>query len=184
VRQQVGPVRQHVDVKANIRHIDGLEERRPRCNVDVERHDARVIGAEPELARRAEHAVRGFAADLPLVEFHAARQRAAGARKGVERPHRDDRGAADHVEDLTAAVVDLRDPERVRVGMATRLHDASDHHVLQVIAQSLHAVHGRHVRGQEVPDLLGAPSVRDERAQPIVRDQHALNCSRKRTSES
>ena len=58
------------------------------------------------------------------------------------------------------------------------------HEHVRVNEQAVHAVHGCHVRGEQIPDLLGRSAVWNERREPLVRDQHQANCSRKRTSES
>ncbi len=143
-----------------------------------------MIGAESKLARRTQHAVRDFAADLALLQLDTAGKDRPGPREWIERADRDDRRAADDVQQLAAPVVDPGYPERVPVRVTPGLNDAADHDPGEVLTEALDAIHRRDVRRQQVAQFCGAPLVGNDLPQPIVRDQHEANCSRKRTSES
>ena len=64
---------EHVEIEPRVARRQHVEQRRARRRVGVEREDAVVVLAEPELARRAEHAVRRLAADLALLDRRARR---------------------------------------------------------------------------------------------------------------
>ena len=72
VRQQVRTIRQHVEIQSRVGNRQHVEQRRARCGLRLERENAIVLLAEAKLTRRAEHAVAGLAANLPLLDLEAA----------------------------------------------------------------------------------------------------------------
>src|SRR5207249_420030 len=81
VAQQIGAVRRHVDHDLVIGDSQRVDEARSRGGRGVELQDARMVGAEPELFRGAQHAVRLDAADLLALELQPPGQ--YGAHRGV-----------------------------------------------------------------------------------------------------
>ena len=92
----------------------------------VELHDAVVLVAERELARRAEHAVGDRAANLALLNLEAAGQHRARQRERIQLSRGDVGRAAHDVEQRAGARVDLRDVQMVGVRMRRFLDDARD----------------------------------------------------------
>ena len=182
VREQVGAIREHVDVVLHVADGDRLEERRPGGDIDVEGEHAVMILAEAEFARRAEHPARDLAANLPALDedppLVAGGHDGADAGKGIHRPLDHVRRAAHDIHQLPAPVIHLGDPEVVGVGVAPGGDHARHDDAREVGAQPLHPVDGGHVRGDERAQRVGGERVRDEGPQPFMRDQHLVGVRR------
>src|SRR5256885_10096497 len=98
VTQQIGAVRRYVDHDLVIADPHRVDEARSRWGRRVELQDPRVVGAEAEVFRRAEHAVRLDAADLLALELQAAGQYGAHRGVGVDLAGLDVRRAAHHFD--------------------------------------------------------------------------------------
>ncbi len=184
VGEQIGAVGQHVHVEPHVTNRDRLEQRRTGRHVHRQRHDSLVVLAQPQLARRAEHAVGHGAADLSLLERQAAGQHVACAGERIQRSGGHVGRTADDVQQGPAAVIHPRHPEVVGVRVPRGLHHARHDHRRQVLPQSLHSIHRGDVRRDEVAHRLRRQIVGNERPQPVVGNEHQPNCSRKRRSES
>ena len=126
MRKKVRAIRHDVDYEPRIACRHHAEQRRAGRRLDGQLEDALLILAEPELPRRAEHAVGDFPANAAALDLHPVRQYCAGRREGVEPTSLHVRRAADDVEQRASAGVDFRHPEVIGVRMARRLDDACD----------------------------------------------------------
>ena len=184
VREEIGAVRQHVHDEAHVAERHRLEQGRPRCRVDQQFEDALVLLAEPELSRRAEHAVGRLPADLALLDLEAARHDGSGRRERIEFARGDVRRATHDVEQLAGAHVHLRQVKMVGVGMRTLLDDARDDDPREIGAQWHELLDGRRVRREQIAQLERRLRRVEECVQPFDGGVHSATCSRKRTSES
>jgi hypothetical protein len=186
-REEVGTVRLHLHVE----HRPIELELRLQIVTDpparlVDHEDPRVIGAEAELARRAEHPVRLDASQAShperLVEHGHAR---AGRCPRDEVP-------GDHVPDaddelrLTCAVLDPRDAELVGVGVIPHLEHAHREDALEPRPRIEETLHLHPAMGHQVGELVGRHVGRHELPEPTRGHPHAVapHCSRKRMSPS
>ena len=87
-----------------------------------------MVVAEPELLRRAEHAVAHLAADLAPFEREAAGQRRARRRVRHDHARDDVRRAADDTGLGPAPVVDVDQRQLVGVGMLHHVEHARRDH--------------------------------------------------------
>jgi len=99
-----------------------------------------MIGAEAELARRAEHAVRGLATDDAGFEVESG----AGDMRARRREHAFHAGAgvgraADHLHHALAGI-DAADPQAIGVGMLLGFRDIADHEGGQRLRRVLDAL--------------------------------------------
>ena len=85
-----------------------------------------MIGAESELASGTKHSLGDRAANLPLLQLQSAGQSRTHRSERIEGPDRDVGRTANHVRQLSASGVNLRDPEVIGVGMRHRFDDAAD----------------------------------------------------------
>src|SRR6185503_6568671 len=109
-----------------------VEQRRSGSDVNVELQNSVLLIAKPDLARRAQHAVGDRAADFSPLDREAREHLRAGLRKRVQLPSLHVRRAADYVEQLASARVDLRYGEVVTVRMSSALDDARNDERSQV----------------------------------------------------
>src|SRR5690348_850084 len=182
--EQVRAVRHHIDYETRIADRHGVEKGGARCGIDVQLEDALVLVSEAELARRAEHPIRGLAPNPSPLDLHPVRHHRPARRERIQRVGLHVRRAANDVEQSAGAGIDLRHPEVIRVRVRTRLDDPTDHDRGEVRAERVELVDGRYTRGDQVAQPGRCLIERHERPEPLVRDVHSATCSRKRTSES
>ena len=184
VRQQVGTIRQHIEIQACIRNREHVEQRRAGRCLGVERKNAVMLLTESELTRRAQHPVARLSTDLALLDLESARHDRARTRERVLGADHHIWRATHHLEQRTTTVIDLGDPEVIGVGMASRFDHLRDHERGEFRTEALDVVERDTVTTQRIADLLRGAGVRYELLEPLMRNDHRANCSRKRTSES
>ncbi len=137
--EAVGAIGRHFDLDDRIVEIAVLDEAHADRRVIGQFDDAVVIGAQAQLAGRAEHAVRGFAANDARFEIEAGAGN-VGARRGEHTFHAGARVgcAADHLHD-TLAGIDAADPQTVGIRMLLRFRDIADHERLERLGRILDA---------------------------------------------
>ena len=135
-RHRVGPVRRDRQVEDHLVQTELVAHVGAELGVGPQREDAVVVVAEPELARRAEHAVAHLAADLAPLEREAARQRRA--RRCVRHDHAvgDVRRAA-HDRGGAVAELDVAELELVGVGVRPDGEDARHPHAGDLLTRRL-----------------------------------------------
>ena len=173
VSQQIGPNRRGIELEPIVIQRQHLEEPGARRCVGGQGHQAVVIGAESQLPGGAEHSLRRFAADLPLLDHHPAGQRGTHPRKGILPPGHDVGRAADHMAPLPGSIIHDADPEPIGVGVRAHLLHQRHDDAGELLVQRPDRVH----RGAEHRQLLGqVPRVErtaQERLEPAARDVHA-----------
>ena len=140
VAEQIGPHRRHVELEAIVAQLERGEKGASRCGVGGQGQNTVVIGAQPELPGRAEHAFGYLAPDLPLLEFDPAGEGGADRCEGVFVTCLDIGSATDHVEALRPAGVHGAEPEPVGIGMRPYLFHLSDDDVLEIRVQGDHRI--------------------------------------------
>jgi hypothetical protein len=166
--------------------LDEGGERGARGERRREDEDPAVVGADVELDLRADHAVRGDAAELAGGDLEAVGQ--AGADRGerhLAAGGRDVRRAA-HDLDGGLAVPQFDDAELAGLRVRGDRADLGGDHRRQAVALALQRLDLEAEAGEDRRELgrrrRGAREIEETR-QPRMRDQHG-NCSRKRTSPS
>ena len=182
---KIGAMRQGlvVDLEHPVFDVECLRDGGADRGLGIEHPDAVVLLPQLELAHRTDHAARFDAADLGLLDLHAARQHGPDPRHRdlLSRVHvgcaADDRGGL-----LTVTGVDLTNRELVRVGVRDALHHRTDDHVGQVRREGREPLDFGRRQGQLPRQLLGRDAIQvDVARQPAHGYQHQ-NCSRKRRS--
>ncbi len=153
--EAIGAVRRHLDVEHGIVEPDrlgeGLADGEPGGQLD----DAFAILGQAQLVARAQHAVRGDAADRAGLE-HDAGARNERARRREHAEHAGARiGRAAHHLDLARAGIDDAELELVGVGMRLGLDHARDPERRQVLGAVLDALDLEPAHDQKRGDLLG-----------------------------
>src|SRR6266478_413475 len=182
--EQVRPIRRYIDQDLVISDRNRFEERRSGRSVGVELQNPGMVHAEAELFGGAEHAVGLDAADFAALELEATGERRAdrGERVGLPRLHVG--SAADDLEDMAAARIDLTEREPIGIGVLLHLEHACDEDLAQILMDRHDAVHWRDLAGELIGDLLARQGATEQRFEPAARDDHLMNCSRNRTSLS
>ena len=67
VREKIGAVGIHVDYDSSVTHRHDIEKFCAWFCVDFQRKTSMVIGPEPKIASRAQHYLRDFSANRPLL---------------------------------------------------------------------------------------------------------------------
>jgi hypothetical protein len=147
---------------------EGLAHRRVRWQVD----DAVMLVGQAHLARRAEHAVGGLAADRAGLQLQpGAGDGEAGA--GEDALHAGARvgRAADDLHLLLAGVDDA-DAQAIRVGMLARLDHVADDEGRELRAAIVHRFELEPDRGDGVADLREAGGGVEMLPEPGQRELH------------
>ena len=127
VRQQVRPVRAHVDHDSRVGHRrQRVEQRRARRDVDIELQDTVLFLAQPDLARRAQHPVGDGSANLSPLDSEPGSHLRPGLRERIELTCPHVRRAANDVEQLPGPGIDFGHREVIAVGMRRALDHARD----------------------------------------------------------
>ncbi len=154
----------------------------PERERGVERQDATVVGAEPELTSRAQHAVRYDAADLAPLEREAAWK--GRARGGVRHDHaRHDVGSAAHHPGGAAAEVDVDQRQLVGVRMRRDVEHPADDDTADLAPGLLDCLDLEPELVQRRDDLVGRRRDRRELPDPRKGRTHQY-WARNRTSPS
>jgi hypothetical protein len=183
--QAVGAVGRDLELE----HLGGdrehIDERRARRELLVEDHDARVLGADPELVLGQDHPVGLDAAQLGHAELGAVGHDGAGPRHGHGLAGGDVGRAAHDLLGPVVADVDQAHAEPVGVGVAAGLEHLADDEALErvdaVVMDGLDLRAGHRQALLERADRQPRVGVLLE---PFERDAHQPNCSRKRRSLS
>jgi hypothetical protein len=145
-----------VDLDQRVRAAEHVDDGRAGLGRSVEHHDARVLVAQPELALAADHAERGLAAELALLDLGPVRHACADAGEDDVLPLSDVGSAADDLQQLARAVIDLAEAELVGLGVTTTFGDMAHDEGAQLRAKLLDAFDLSRGQGQIVRDALGA----------------------------
>jgi hypothetical protein len=198
VAEEVGTVRRHVDHDAIVVQRERLQQERTRRRLGFEFPQSIGIGADAELARRAEHALRELTAELCLLDAHRAtalphRHRGTDGSEGVLPAGGDVGRAAHDLPPLHAAVVHGTDTQAIGVGMLAHLFHKGHANFAQSRIERLDDVHRRALRSQARADVPRVQGPTQETFEPPAGDVHgvppcgacpAMNCERKRMSPS
>ena len=190
-REQVGPVRQDLEVEHDVAEREARRERLAGGVAVAEDQDARVLVGELELALGEDHAVRQRAAQLRALELASVRQTQTREcdRDRVAGPEVP--GAAHDLAGLRPSRVDLAELEAVGVRMLAGLeHEAGDDQLIILLGQPvagdlLDLDPGERDPGAELGE--GRQRILEVVLQPAQGDLHRrppANCSRKRRSSS
>ncbi len=178
----VAAIGRDLEVEDGVAGPDHLGEGAPDRRRGVEHEDAGVVVAETELSRRANHPVRGDAADLRALDARAARELAPDQSDGNALAGGHVRRPAHDLERLADAHVDAAHGEAVGVGvLLTREHVAHAQR-REIGAAALRRLDLEAARNQARHQLLDRREV-DPLGEPGERDAHQ-NCSSTRTSPS
>ena len=183
--QAVGPVGGDLELE----HVGGDREhagqRRPRLELPVEDHDARVLGADRELVLGQDHPVGLHAAQLGHAELRPVGHDGARARDGDDLPGRDVGRPAHDLLRAAVAHVDHAHAEAVGVGVPTGLEHAADDEALErVDAVVVDGLDLRAGHGQALLERADRQAGVGVLAEPFDGNAHQPNCSRKRRSLS
>src|SRR6266550_3877029 len=182
--EQVRSIRRDIDDDLLISNRNGFKKRSTRRSVGLQLEDAGMVHAEPQLFGGAEHAVRLHAADLAALELETTGQRRADGGEGVGLPRLHILRTAHDLQRGRATGIHHAQRESISVGMLAHLEDARHHHVAQVLMDRHDAVHRSDLPSQPVGDVLAFEGLPQQGLEPTTRDDHLMNCSRKRTSLS
>ena len=138
--QLVGAVRGNLQIEHRVARAAPLGKGHAHRRVVRQLHDALVVGAQPQLARRADHARRHDAAQLALLYLHVARQHATHAGDGHLQTRAHVRGAAHNLQRFFGAHVHGRDVHMVGVGMRLAGQNMPHDHAVERVAELLHAL--------------------------------------------
>ena len=159
--ETVGPVERHLDLEHLVRRAEQLVERPADLGLGgaVEHprqvEDALVLVRDLELARRAQHPLALLAADLALLDRHAAGSVAPTVASGGDHAGVDVRRPA-HDAQLARAAVDAAERQPVGVGMAGDLEHPRHHDAGIGAAVALDALDVEAAQRQRLGDRLGA----------------------------
>ena len=153
--------------------------------VGLEDHDPVVIGADRDLVLGEDHPVGFDATELGLAERRPVGHHRAGLRDRDGLARGDVRRAAHDLLRRAAADVDQAHAEPVGVRMLVGLEHAADDEVIErghaVVVDRLDLGPGHR---QAVGERVCVERWVDVLAEPLERNAHQPNCSRKRTSLS
>ncbi len=145
----------------------------------VQHHNAVVALADAQLVLRANHSKTLHAADFGLLEFELLS--ADGYQPGADRSQqhllscRYIRGAADNLQRLSGADIELGDVQMVAVGMLHALQHLGHHHTRKTARNLLHGLHVLNLKaggGQNLRHLLGRQVKLEVIFKPIIRNSH------------
>ena len=168
----VAAVGRERDVDHRVGHAECGGGRRSHRRVVLQLDDARVLVGQPELALRAQHAVRILAADLAGLEVEPG-ARDVRARRGEYALHAGARigRAADHLHDALAGI-DAADLEPVGIGVLHRLDDIADDERREVLRAVLDAFDLQPDHGELVGESVGGRVGLEMVLQPGNRNLH------------
>ncbi len=151
----------------------------------VEDHDPGVLDPDGDLVLGEDHPLGLDAAELGLLQLHAARHHRAGPGDRDRLPGLDIGGAAHDLRDVIAADVDPADAQAVGVGVAAGLEHLADDEVLErVDAVVVDGLDLRAGHREALLDLPGREAGVRVGVEPFQGRAHQPNCSRKRRSLS
>src|SRR5690554_7209792 len=133
---RIGAVGPYGEIEDDVGELDELGEGPPQLLFAVEDQDPGVILTQAELALRADHPVRGDAANGALPDLESAGEHRTGNGHGHERPGVEVPGATDD-PGRPAADVHLAYPDAVGVRVRPDLEDLADHHAGPIGLQRL-----------------------------------------------
>src|SRR5262249_20255977 len=139
--------------------------------------------ADPELARRTQHALRHDATDLALLDLEVTRQHRADACERHDHAGLDVRRATDHAE-LAVAVVDVGEPDAIGVRMRHDVEDPRHDHAIDLATGLVDLFDLDAELVQRVGDVGGRCLHRREFTDPGERCAHGYRSLANRTSPS
>ena len=169
--QTVGAVGGDGHFQDRVRQPHGFGEIPAQRQILGNRHQTHMIGRQPQLIFRQEHAFREDAPQLGGLELLAAGQDGPGGRKGVEDPGRHIGRPAHHPVGL-AAGGHLRHLQPVRLGVAFHLQDLAHHHPGKSRGHFLHGLDFQAGHGQSVCQGLSPQGEVHKIRQPVERQSH------------
>ena len=169
--QTVGAVGGDGHFQDRVRQPHGFGEIPAQRQILGNRHQTHMIGRQPQLIFRQEHAFGEDAPQLGGLELLAAGQDGPGGRKGVENPGRNIGSPAHHPVGL-AAGGHLRHLQPVRLGVAFHVQDLAHHHSGKSRSHFLHGLDFQAGHGQSICQGLSPQGEVHKISQPVERQSH------------
>ena len=169
--QAVGAVGGDGHFQDRVRQLQGLGQVPAQRQVLGNLHQTHMIGRQPQLVFRQEHAFGEDAPELGGLELLAAGQDGPGGRKGIENPGRHVGGAAHHPIGL-AAGGHLRHLQPVRLGVAFHVQDPAHDHPGKFRGHFFHGLDFQAGHGQSIRQGLRRNGEVHKISQPVERQSH------------
>ena len=164
--EKVRPVRGHLDVQTKVADRKRIEQRRTGGHICVELQDSLTVGAQLQLARGTEHAVRLNPADLAALDLEAARKHGSHRGVGILLAGLHVGSPTHHFHDL-GAVVDVTQRESIGVGMLLDPLHLGDDDAGKVLMYRLNRLDRRAEHREFVSHVVGIELDIQECRQPI-----------------
>ena len=130
--------------------------------------DALLLDVDPELLIGAEHSVGFNAAKLSRLDLNTAGELCPDKRHADLESFPAVRSAADNVEKLASADVDLGDVEMIGVRVIMALYDLADDNLRNVAADRACSVNLKSRHGQIIAGLLSGQACINQLVEPIL----------------
>ena len=171
-RKRVTAVRRDVQIHHDVVEVSVLADIFADRGVFRQKPETVMILGHAELTGRAEHAVRGHAAQLRLLDLEPAGELSSHHRAGHTHPSSDVRRAADDLDQFASAGVHLADMQVIGILMVAAFNDFSNHDTREIGGRLTGFVHFEAVHRERVLELLARNRGIHIRTKPAFRKQH------------